>query len=48
MPIEGVATSETEYTDLDIPANSIDAAVMFHLVIDLLGFVLFMHQQIPS
>ncbi|GJV88079.1 hypothetical protein Tco_1532017 [Tanacetum coccineum] len=48
LRLEGVATSETEYTDLDIPANSIDAAVMFHLVIDLLGFVLFMHQQIPS
>ncbi|KAI3760091.1 hypothetical protein L1987_50481 [Smallanthus sonchifolius] len=53
MPIqreamEGGGTSEMEFTDLDIAADSIDASVMFHLVMDILGFVLFMHQQIPS
>ncbi|MFS7965512.1 hypothetical protein Hanom_Chr09g00763171 [Helianthus anomalus] len=42
---EGGGRSEMEFTDLELPADSIDASVMFHLV---LGFVLFMHQQIPS
>ncbi|KAJ0699206.1 putative mad1/Cdc20-bound-Mad2 binding protein [Helianthus annuus] len=45
---EGGGRSEMEFTDLELPADSIDASVMFHLVMDVLGFVLFMHQQIPS
>ncbi|KAF5785082.1 hypothetical protein HanXRQr2_Chr10g0424391 [Helianthus annuus] len=45
---EGGGISEMEFKDLELPADSIDASVMFHLVMDVLGFVLFMHQQIPS
>ncbi|KAK9067627.1 hypothetical protein SSX86_011738 [Deinandra increscens subsp. villosa] len=46
--MEGGGRSEMEFTDLEIAADSIDASVTFHLVMDVLGFVLFMHQQIPS
>ncbi|KAL8262110.1 hypothetical protein R6Q59_026159 [Mikania micrantha] len=46
--MEGGGRSEMEFTDLDIAADSIDASVMFHLAMDILGFGLFMHQQIPS
>lgn len=45
---ESGSRSEIEFTDLEISSDSIDASVMFHLVIDILGFLLFMHQQIPS
>ncbi|KAI7755490.1 hypothetical protein M8C21_031664, partial [Ambrosia artemisiifolia] len=45
---EGGGRSEMELTDLDIPVDSIHPSVMFHLLLDVLGFVLFMHQQIPS
>ncbi|XP_076890510.1 uncharacterized protein LOC143541621 [Bidens hawaiensis] len=46
--MEGGGRSEMEYTDIETSADSIDACVMFHLVVDLLGFLLFMHHQIPS
>ncbi|XP_071741319.1 uncharacterized protein [Rutidosis leptorrhynchoides] len=46
--MEGSGSSEMEFADLEISSDSIDGSVMFHLVIDILGFVLFMHQQIPS
>ncbi|KAL7582186.1 hypothetical protein Lser_V15G41691 [Lactuca serriola] len=47
-PMEGGGSSEMEFADLEVAADSIDASVMFHLVMDILGFVLYMHQQIPS
>ncbi|KAI3703960.1 hypothetical protein L1987_74159 [Smallanthus sonchifolius] len=43
--MEGGERSEMEFTDLHVAADSIDASVMFHLVMDILGFALFMHQQ---
>ncbi|KAI3749371.1 hypothetical protein L2E82_19981 [Cichorium intybus] len=46
--MEGGGRSETEFADLEVAADSINASVMFHLVMDILGFVLYMHQQIPS
>lgn len=46
--MEGEASSEMEFTNIEIPADSLDTSVIFHIVIDILGFVLFMHQQIPS
>ncbi|KAI3712867.1 hypothetical protein L1987_71435 [Smallanthus sonchifolius] len=46
--MEGGGISEMEFTDLHVAADSIDASVMFHLVMDILGFVHFMQQQKPS
>ncbi|KAI3678935.1 hypothetical protein L6452_38239 [Arctium lappa] len=46
--IEQEGRSEMEFTDLQIAAESIDVSVMFHVVMEILGFVLFMHQQIPA
>ncbi|CAK9151061.1 unnamed protein product [Ilex paraguariensis] len=46
--MEGEGKSEMEYTDIDTSADSIDSSVIFHVVTDILGFVLYMHQQIPS
>ncbi|KAL4558781.1 hypothetical protein LXL04_036983 [Taraxacum kok-saghyz] len=46
--MEGGGRSEMEFAGLEVAAESIDASVMFHLVMDILGFVLYMHQQIPS
>ena len=40
--------SEMEFAELDVAAESIDTFVMFHLVMDILGFVLYMHEQIHS
>ncbi|XP_010070221.2 uncharacterized protein LOC104457005 [Eucalyptus grandis] len=37
-----------EATEIETTADSIDGPLIFHLVADLLGFVLYMHQQIPS
>lgn len=46
--VEGEGRSETEFTEIETTADSLDSAVVFHVVTDILGFVLFMHQQIPS
>ncbi|KVH94389.1 hypothetical protein Ccrd_003540 [Cynara cardunculus var. scolymus] len=46
--VEQEGRSEMEFTDLQISADSIDVSVMFHVVMEILGFVLFMHQQIPA
>ncbi|KAF7850058.1 hypothetical protein BT93_L5907 [Corymbia citriodora subsp. variegata] len=37
-----------EATDIETSADSMDASLIFHLVNDVVGFVLYMHQQIPS
>ncbi|KAJ9543230.1 hypothetical protein OSB04_022937, partial [Centaurea solstitialis] len=46
--MEAEGRSEMEFTDLQIAADSIDVSVMFHVVMETLGFVLYMHQQIPA
>ncbi|KAL0371320.1 UNVERIFIED_CONTAM: hypothetical protein Sangu_0450100 [Sesamum angustifolium] len=45
---EGEGSPEMEVTNIDIAAESLDSSAVFHVVIDILGFILFMHQQIPS
>ncbi|KMT06135.1 hypothetical protein BVRB_7g163060 [Beta vulgaris subsp. vulgaris] len=37
-----------EVTEIEVAPNSINAALIFHLVYDVLAFLLYMHQQIPS
>ncbi|KAL2556816.1 hypothetical protein Fot_01555 [Forsythia ovata] len=46
--MEGEGRSEVEFINIETPAESLDISVIFHVVIDILGFILFMHQQIPS
>uniref|UniRef100_A0A7N0SYC4 Uncharacterized protein n=1 Tax=Kalanchoe fedtschenkoi TaxID=63787 RepID=A0A7N0SYC4_KALFE len=46
--VEGVGDSAMAYTDIEIAAGPLDASVKFHVVKDILGFILYMHQQIPS
>lgn len=45
---EGKGSSEMEFTNIDTAADALDSSAIFHVVTDILGFVLFMHQQIPS
>ncbi|GFP97829.1 hypothetical protein PHJA_001927000 [Phtheirospermum japonicum] len=45
---EGEGSSEMEFMNVDISADSLDCSAIFHVVTDVLGFILFMHQQIPS
>ncbi|XP_044484952.1 uncharacterized protein LOC123210574 isoform X2 [Mangifera indica] len=37
-----------EFTELECCADSLDASAIFHVIKDVFGFVLYMHQQIPS
>ncbi|XP_073315266.1 uncharacterized protein [Primulina huaijiensis] len=41
-------SSEMQFTDFEITADLLDGSAIFHIVYDILGFILFMHQQIPS
>ncbi|EPS60167.1 hypothetical protein M569_14637, partial [Genlisea aurea] len=43
----GGENSEIEFMDIAVP-GSFDGSVVFRVVIDVVGFILFMHQQIPS
>lgn len=45
---EGEGSSEMEFTDIETTAEFLDGSVIFHVVKDAIGFVLYMHQQIPS
>lgn len=45
---EGGGSSEIEYTNIDAAADALDSSTIFHLVFDIVAFILFMHQQIPS
>ncbi|KAK6164684.1 hypothetical protein DH2020_001548 [Rehmannia glutinosa] len=45
---EGEGSSEMEFMNIDSAADSLDSSAIFHVVNDVLGFILFMHQQIPS
>ncbi|KAK1399018.1 Melanoma inhibitory activity protein [Heracleum sosnowskyi] len=46
--MEGQGRSEIEFTDVETATESLHRCIIYHVVIDVLGFVLFMHQQIPS
>ncbi|KAI4301267.1 hypothetical protein L6164_034561 [Bauhinia variegata] len=46
--VEGEGSSEKDYTEIYAAADTLDGSVIFHTVNDVLGFVLYMHQQIPS
>ncbi|EOX94789.1 F15k9.21, putative isoform 1 [Theobroma cacao] len=45
---EGEGSSEMDLTEIETTAEFLDGSVIFHLVKDAIGFVLYMHQQIPS
>ncbi|XP_057800843.1 uncharacterized protein LOC131016220 [Salvia miltiorrhiza] len=45
---EGGGSSEMEYTNIDAASDALDCSTIFHLASDIVGFILFMHQQIPS
>ncbi|KAL7172354.1 hypothetical protein ACSBR2_031945 [Camellia fascicularis] len=46
--MEGEGRSEMEFTEIETRAECFDSSVIFHVVADILGFVLHMNQQIPS
>ncbi|KAK9733528.1 hypothetical protein RND81_04G073300 [Saponaria officinalis] len=41
-------TMADENTQIEVTSDSIDASLIFHVVFDVLAFLLYMHQQIPS
>ncbi|CAH8283626.1 unnamed protein product [Eruca vesicaria subsp. sativa] len=46
---EGEGSTEEKYdVDIAAPASSLGGAGVFHIVNDIIGFVLYMYQQIPS
>ncbi|XP_022758203.1 uncharacterized protein LOC111305185 isoform X2 [Durio zibethinus] len=45
---KGKGSSEIEFTEVETTAEFLDGSVIFHVVKDAIGFVLYMHQQIPS
>lgn len=46
--VEGGGSSDLELATIEAAAGSMDGAIVFHVVFDIIGFALFMHQQIPS
>nr|GMD51579.1 Melanoma inhibitory activity protein [Ipomoea batatas]GMD56287.1 Melanoma inhibitory activity protein [Ipomoea batatas] len=44
----GGGISNMELTTIEAASASLDGSFIFHVVADIVGFVLFMHQQIPS
>ncbi|KAF3618182.1 putative preprotein translocase subunit SCY2, chloroplastic-like isoform X1 [Capsicum annuum] len=46
--MEKEGEGETYFTVIETASDTLDSSVKFHLVTDILGFVLFMHHQIPS
>ncbi|OAP13546.1 hypothetical protein AXX17_AT1G02430 [Arabidopsis thaliana] len=46
---EGEGTTEENYdVDIATTASSLGGSGVFHIINDIVGFVLYMHQQIPS
>jgi len=45
-----MANSEpkTDYAEIYTASDALDASSIFHTFYDVVGFVLYMHQQIPS
>lgn len=37
-----------EVAEIETTAQSMDSSVQYHLINDVIGFLLYMHQQIPS
>jgi hypothetical protein len=48
LAMEGQGSSDEEYTVIESTADSLDSSVIFHVINDVVGFVLYMYQQIPS
>ncbi|KAK7336742.1 hypothetical protein VNO77_17288 [Canavalia gladiata] len=48
--IETIANSEPvmDYAEIYTASDTIDASPIFHTIYDIVGFVLYMHQQVPS
>ncbi|XP_015892093.1 uncharacterized protein LOC107426419 [Ziziphus jujuba] len=46
--MEGERSSEMDCTVIESPTESLDGSVIFHAINEISGFVLYMHQQIPS
>ncbi|XP_027775283.1 uncharacterized protein LOC107029708 isoform X3 [Solanum pennellii] len=46
--MEDKGEGETDFTVIETASDTLDSSIKFHLVTDILGFILFMHQQIPS
>ncbi|KAL9430920.1 hypothetical protein AB3S75_026168 [Citrus x aurantiifolia] len=46
--MEGQGSSEMQFTEIETNAGSLDSSIIFHVINDVAGFVLYMHQQIPS
>ncbi|XP_073158277.1 uncharacterized protein [Henckelia pumila] len=44
----GGGSSEMQFKDFETATDILDGSAIFHIVYDILGFILFMHQQIPS
>lgn len=46
---EGAGSSEMDCANIiETTSDSLNSSVVFHVLIDILGFVLYMHHQIPS
>lgn len=41
-------TSELDFTEIQCASDSLDSSMIFHVIVDIIGFVLYMHEQIPS
>ena len=41
-------TTMAKDMEIEVASSSIDGALIFHIVSDVLAFLLYMHQQIPS
>nr|XP_027080278.1 uncharacterized protein LOC113703165 [Coffea arabica] len=44
----GRRDNTSEFTNIDTASDSLNSSVIFHVVTDILAFVLYMHHQIPS
>ncbi|CAL1382961.1 unnamed protein product [Linum trigynum] len=42
------ATAMEDVSDIETRTDSLNASIIFHVIRDVIGFVLYMHQQIPS
>ncbi|KAK8614636.1 hypothetical protein V6N13_068433 [Hibiscus sabdariffa] len=45
---EGSSEPEMQFTEIETVSEFLDSSVVFHVVKDTIGFILYMHQQIPS
>ncbi|TYH57353.1 hypothetical protein ES332_D08G083500v1 [Gossypium tomentosum] len=45
---EGSSEPEIQFTEIETTAECLDGSLIFHVVKDTIGFILYMYQQIPS